>query len=322
MNSENIKTVISFIIPALNEEECIRDVIRSVKAYSPGYEYEIIVVDNGSIDRTPEIVKEEGAALYIQTKNTIASARNKGVSMSEGQVIIFLDADVLLTESWQRNINATIMELLNDSSILTGSRYGVPDERNWISRYWFARMINETANYINGGHLIVTRELFDKIEGFSEKLGTAEDYDFCMKAKRGGAWIVNRPELHVVHTGYPTTLRDFVGRERWLGYEDFTSFRKTIVSKVALIAILNLLLLLLFSVLAALKGSILYVFMWVITLYIISGVSTIHKFGYGSVSFFLMTTAIFLLYYSGRSMAFIDRMKNHLHVRDHKNRSL
>ncbi|MBI4681883.1 MAG: glycosyltransferase family 2 protein [Nitrospirae bacterium] len=92
--------LISFIMPALNEEECIGTSIRAIKSYSQGYKCEIIVVDNGSTDRTAEIVRSEHVTLLQARNTTIAYARNKGVEESNGRILIFLDADVIVTASW------------------------------------------------------------------------------------------------------------------------------------------------------------------------------------------------------------------------------
>ena len=256
-NSQNIITV-SFIIPALNEEKFIGETIQAIKSNSPKYPYQIIVVDNGSTDHTIEIVKAEDVILINNAGGTIASARNKGVWASEGKVLIFIDADVLVTSSWQNEIDQTISELLNNHLLVTGSRYSVLDEKAWLSRYWFYRMRYERSGYINGGHLITSRKLFLKINGFNEKFGTAEDYDFCKRAKKVGAEIVNNSKLHVLHLGYPTLINEFIARERWLGYEDFTSLYKTLTSKVALVAIVNIMLLCGLIVMTILNKNLLY----------------------------------------------------------------
>lgn len=300
---------ISFIIPAFNEEACIRDCINAIRENAPSYSYQIIVVDNGSTDRTSEIVQSERAVLVNQAKGTISSARNKGVRESEGVVLIFLDADVLVTDIWQKEIDKVAAAVFKNALIVTGSRCSVTDNKNWISHYWFARMQYETPNYINSGHLITSRELFDRIGGFRNELYTAEDYDFCVRAKQSGAEIANNPKLYVIHTGYPTTLKDFIDRERWHGFEDFSSLHKTIKSKVALAAVFNVILLIGFSIMAILNINLLHLLIYIVLLYAMSMISSVFKFGFGSITMLLMTSIIFSTYYIGRSLSLIDRLK-------------
>ena len=304
-----VNIVFSFIIPTFNEENCIRENIRAIKDNFPDYPCEIIVVDNGSTDLTAQIVQSENVHLVKRSKGTIASARNAGVLESEGQILVFLDADVLLTKVWQNEMDNVARELLEKPILITGSRCNVENKDNWLSRYWFCRMIHERPNYINSGHLITTRILFDRIRGFDGKLNTSKDYDFCMRAKKAGAEVINNPRLYVIHTGYPTSLKEFILRERWHGFEDFTTLRKICSSKVALVAILNSIMMVVLFSLALYKGSILYFILYVIAMFTISAVSCILKFGYGN--FFLMMTSsiIFFFYYCGRSLALLDRLK-------------
>jgi glycosyltransferase involved in cell wall biosynthesis len=275
------------------------------------YTNQIIVVDNGSTDKTSDIVQAENVTLIRQERSTIAFTRNCGARASNGEILIFIDADVLISQSWHNEIGGTIESLRQDALIITGSRYDVADKKNWISSYWFARMRHENSNYINGGHLIVTRQLFNKIGGFNSELETAEDYDFCMRAKQFGAKIINDARLNVIHIGYPTTLKDFIARERWLGCEDFMSFKKMVRSKVAIIAIINLLMMVAFFILTVAQKDVLFVLLYFILMSVLSAASTLLKFGFENPLMMSVTSFIFSFYYLGRSMALIDRVKKY-----------
>jgi glycosyltransferase involved in cell wall biosynthesis len=302
------KVVVSFVIPAFNEEGFIREAIQSIKLYSPNYKYQIVVVDNGSTDKTSDKAEAENVILIKQARTTIASARNRGARMFEGEVLVFLDADVAVTSTWQKEIDKTVEQILKEPLIVTGSRCGVKNEKNWIARFWFLRMVNNKFNYINSGHLITSRKLFDHVGGFSEELHTAEDYDFCVKAKQAGAEIINNQKLYVIHYGYPETIKDFIVRERWHGSEDFKNLHNIMKSKTALIAIINIILMISFIVIAVSKGSIFYFLPYLGAIYILSGSSTLIKFGFGNLIIFSITSLIYTFYYLGRSLAFIDRI--------------
>lgn len=306
---EHDQALISFIIPAFNEENCIRDSIRAIKDNSPTHSYQIVVVDNGSTDRTSEIVRSENVSLVRISKCTVASARNKGVTVSKGKILVFIDADVLLTRAWKDEMKKTVDRLLRNPLHITGSRCNVADERNWISRFWFVRMSYEKPNYINSGHLITTSKLFQDIGGFNSVLNTAEDYDFCMRAKKIGAQIVNNPKLYAIHTGYPTTLINFIARERWHGSGDFSNLNNILNSKVALVSIMNIVLISALLILAIIKKNILYALSYFILMYLFSVISTMLKFGFVSLTMLLTTSLIFFFYYLGRSLTVVDILK-------------
>lgn len=93
----NIPTV-SIVIPAFNCENYIRECIESALKQN-GIEKEVIVVDDGSTDRTPEILKGFSEIVSIHQNNQGApSARNKGLSIARGEYVKFLDGDDYLEE--------------------------------------------------------------------------------------------------------------------------------------------------------------------------------------------------------------------------------
>jgi len=308
--SSNEKFFVSVIIPALDEEEYIAEILQAVYRYPPAENYEVIVVDNGSTDCTPALAKENGAKLVKHTEATIASVRNYGVSVSCGQILIFLDADVLVTEKWAKTMPAVIDELVKKPMIFTGSRHLPQNNDDWLNRHWFARLVHYDAPYINSGHLIVTRILFDKINGFSEHLKTAEDYDFCMRAKKAGALMKNNINLPVIHLGYPKTIKCFIKRERWHGREDFETLSSFLESKVGWLAAFNLLLFVtaIFSVIMTV--SLYPLTSYFIMMFIVSIILTIYKFKFSDGSSLLPTAVIFYIYLCGRSLALIDRFTN------------
>ena len=90
---------VSVIIPVFNSEKYIRETIESV--FTQKYtDYEIILIDDGSTDRTEEVTKrylEKRNFYYIKQPNRgPAAARNRGIKISRGQYCAFLDADDLM----------------------------------------------------------------------------------------------------------------------------------------------------------------------------------------------------------------------------------
>lgn len=226
--------LISFIIPTLNEETTLPRSLESIRSALEGrYPYEIIVADNGSRDQTVRLAQQAGARVVINPIGTIAALRNRAARQAEGHLLVFLDADVILTRAWGEHFPQIVNLLTENPCIVTGSRCGVSRPASWIERYWFQPLLAEKARYINSGHLITTKPLFDRIGGFTESLVTGEDYNFSRKAAAVGATILNNPNLQVIHEGYPKSLRAFIQREVWHGVGAGGSIRSILRSPTA-----------------------------------------------------------------------------------------
>ncbi len=301
----NNKKVASVIIPAFNEEQHIANTLQALMLNND--DLEIIVVDNGSTDQTAAIANRYGVEVIDFPSGTIAAVRNRGVMASNCEVLIFIDADIRVSPSWHEKLLSVARRLHEAPMMVTGSRVQSTEKNNWLHKYWFAELTSYSAPYINSGHLITTRQLFDKVHGFSEELETAEDYDFCQKASCAGADIYNDPALVVMHDGYPGTLAGFIRRERWHGGQDVASWRLFRDSKIAWFASLNLILLLL-SVTATLAGIYLALPVYFIVMYAVSALLTIYKFGLKKINYMLLMPFIFYFYLCGRSLALVDRL--------------
>src|SRR5674476_360535 len=92
---------VSFIIPALNEEKRIAILIDNIKKLDKNYNYEIIVADGNSTDKTREIAEKMGAIIIRDNKDapkTIANGRNTGASLASGEIFIFCDAVTVMKD--------------------------------------------------------------------------------------------------------------------------------------------------------------------------------------------------------------------------------
>ena len=85
--------MLSFVVPAYNEELELPDTIQAIQSAASGYDYEIVVVDDASTDRTPDLARAAGAKLVSIRRRQIAAARNAGAENAKGEVLFFVDAD-------------------------------------------------------------------------------------------------------------------------------------------------------------------------------------------------------------------------------------
>jgi len=93
--------MISVIIPSFNEEENIAQCLVSLSHQTiDRTEYEIIVVDGGSTDKTCEIARKYADMVFIQTSKKVGGARNDGALASKGDIIATTDADCILPSDW------------------------------------------------------------------------------------------------------------------------------------------------------------------------------------------------------------------------------
>src|SRR5438128_2098443 len=95
-----IPVVISFIIPAYNEEALLGQTLSAVheSARTLGEPYEIITVNDASTDRTGEIALEHGARVVAVKCRQIAATRNAGARAAAGDILFFVDADTVVSE--------------------------------------------------------------------------------------------------------------------------------------------------------------------------------------------------------------------------------
>src|SRR5690606_33101890 len=95
------KPVFSVIVPAYDEEKflpkCLGSIQKAIHRF--GEEVEVIVVDNMSRDRTPEVAREFGATVIQVAKKNLSHIRNQGVKHAKGKYLVFIDADSTMSEN-------------------------------------------------------------------------------------------------------------------------------------------------------------------------------------------------------------------------------
>src|SRR6478736_8623668 len=95
------KPMISFIVPAYNEEHELSDTLAAIRNAASGaaLPYEIIVVDDASTDATPEIASGAGARVIPINRRQIAASRNAGARAAQGEYLFFIDADTRINQT-------------------------------------------------------------------------------------------------------------------------------------------------------------------------------------------------------------------------------
>lgn len=185
--------LVSVILPAHNEEALVGTALRSVAAQSyPTPEIEAIVVNNGSQDRTGEVVEaaaQELAPLTVRTvhdpRRGIARAKNLGGRAARGRYLVFMDADSWMSPGLVERIvrrarsgeRAASIRVVADSTDLL-------DRAFFDLMEWGKRLFGIRANMA-----WMERVLFEELGGFDEALNQAEDLDLLTRARRHGVKV-------------------------------------------------------------------------------------------------------------------------------------
>jgi len=181
--------VASVVVAAHNAESTLERALECLAAQQTSFHYEVLVVDDGSSDRSAMIARSVGppVRLVCQARGGAVTARNRGVAESRGRVVAFSDADCFATAGWL----AAGVAALRTADLVQGRVLPEPD----VSIGPFDRTLRVTAavGLWETANLFMTRELFDMAGGFEDWLSLAggrpmgEDVWLGWRAKRLGA---------------------------------------------------------------------------------------------------------------------------------------
>jgi glycosyltransferase involved in cell wall biosynthesis len=188
--------MISFVIPALNEESVIQRCIWSIHkatfdfyAGYDGIDYEIIVVDNGSVDRTADVARQAGAIVVYEPTRGITRARQAGLVASGFAFVAFIDADNELPYKW---IGSAIAAITQPGVVAASGPVvyrSLPIYKRAISAifYFFARLIHQKYPMLQGGNFILRKRPMLDAGGFNTEIDFyGEDTDTAMRLSKIG----------------------------------------------------------------------------------------------------------------------------------------
>lgn len=177
--------MISVIIPALNEEQSIRETLAAVLTEAP--DAEVVVADGGSTDHTAEIAEGCGA-LVVRSPRGRGIQMNAGASVSKGDVLVFLHADTVLEAGW----SADVLRLLQDPGIAAGAfrlRIDAAGTGYRLIEKWVGLRSRVFSLPYGDQGLFMRRETFQKLSGFRE-IPLMEDVDMVERLREHGRVVV------------------------------------------------------------------------------------------------------------------------------------
>jgi glycosyltransferase involved in cell wall biosynthesis len=196
---------VSVVIATYNYGRYLAGALRSVLAQT-FTDYEILVIDDGSTDDTPHVVKPflgDPRVSYRRTDHVgQPGAKNAGIRAAQGRFIAFLDADDL----WLPNKLARQVELLQRDSALgvVHARRRLIDADSWELEYTQPALPRGNVleavylnNFVCFSSVVVRREVFERVGLFDERLPVAIDYDL---------WLRVAPLFRFDHTDEPLVM--------------------------------------------------------------------------------------------------------------------
>jgi glycosyltransferase involved in cell wall biosynthesis len=205
---------ISVIIPVHNGEKTLKECLCSVQAQLKEND-EIIVIDDGSVDRSAEIVDGLSIKLIRQTRQGQSSARNKGIRAALGDIVVFTDADCTAASDWLDKLAAPIAA--GDSAGTVGRIES--HQKNWVASLIqielderYSQMQNrEVIDFLNTGNCAFRKELLTN-PVFDESFLWLEDVElsFRLSQKRHRMIFV---ESAVVEHPHPESFWQYLVRK-------------------------------------------------------------------------------------------------------------
>jgi glycosyltransferase involved in cell wall biosynthesis len=205
---------ISVIIPVYNAQKYLAECLSSVERQTH-VNWEIICVNDGSTDDSADILKEYKTRLkekliMINTPNQGASkARNKGLSVSSGTFIQFLDADDVIHEA---KLEKQLAALGTEYDVVISDRAEMDENmEKTIEEYSFPEILRlplETSicRVITTCNPLYRKELVMKLGGYNEELNSCQDWDFHIRMILSGAKITYLPGVFFLNRRVPGSL--------------------------------------------------------------------------------------------------------------------
>lgn len=223
--------MISVIVPTFNGEETITDCLNSLLNQSYKGAYEVIVVDDGSIDKTGEVVEKYPVRLLAQEHRGPAAARNLGARNASGDILLFTDDDCVAEKNW---IEEMVKPFDNPEIAGVQGRYKTK-QRSLITRFAqheieerYERMQKQKyIDFIGSYSAAYRRDVFLKENGFDESfpIASGEDPDLSFRLAAKGHKMVFAPNAVVYHH-HPDTLLKYLRQKFYRAYWRVVLYKK------------------------------------------------------------------------------------------------
>lgn len=213
---------VSVVVCAYNAESTMAACLDSLRELRyPAYE--VVVVDDGSTDRTGQIAdRYEGIHVIHQENKGLSAARNVGIAASTGEIVAFTDSDCVVDPDWLHYLVATF---LSSGRAAVGGPNLPPPEDSLVATCVAASpggplhvlLNDEEAEHIPGCNMAFRREALEELGGFDPIYRAAgDDVDLCWRLQERGHRIAFSPAAMVWHFRR-NTVKAYIGQQRGYG---------------------------------------------------------------------------------------------------------
>lgn len=184
MMEDPTQPFVSVIIPTFNRLELLKETVASVRDQT-FRDYEIIVINDGCTDGTPEWLDAQKDLKHLDRKNSgIAASRNNGAAAARGQWFAFLDHDDLWAPD-KLEIQAEFVKenpevaLVAARHVRLGRKHRQYRKRKWIKGDLFVKAFSES--FIHTSSVMIRKDVFHAIGGFPTEYRFADEFDVWLK---------------------------------------------------------------------------------------------------------------------------------------------
>ncbi|MGH9460053.1 MAG: glycosyltransferase [Vicinamibacteria bacterium] len=198
------------VVPTYNRAARLSKSLEALMSQDYGPGYEVVVVDDGSDDQTPQVLADwcrrypNQVRAFRQENAGPARARNHGARAASGQFVVFIDDDCVADRSWLRNLVGVADQ--RKAAAVAGTVVNGDD--GWVGRYVNLESVIDHVFSERGevkeivtGNFGVRNDVFRALNGFDEEIRVAggEDTEFGLRLVAAGHAIAFAPEARVYH---------------------------------------------------------------------------------------------------------------------------
>jgi len=219
-----MKSAVSIIIPAYNSEKTLKQCLESILDQTY-INYEVIVVDNNSTDKTKDIIKDfqdrdEKVKYLFEPYKARGAARNTGEKEAEGEIILMTDSDCIVSNDWI----GEMIKAIRDYDAVQGFEQNISDDfwsrcRRVVSLEKFEKMNkNEIIGKIDTKNFAIKKYVLKKIGLTGRKYFSGNDTELSIKLAKNNCKVKFLKEVKVKHF-YPDSLKQVIKKQiyraRW-----------------------------------------------------------------------------------------------------------
>lgn len=233
----------SVIIPALNEEKLLPDLLENFQdpQLKKDFDYELIVSDGGSSDKTIELAKKYTDKVVLANQNekqNIAKGRNSGADKAIGDILIFINADVAIDNVY--NLFSAIREKLKDEKylamtckVLINKEEEIFSDKIFLGFYnFYFHLLNVIGVGMGRGEChIIRRKVFEESGGYNVNFAAGEDFDLFRRIRKLGKIYFSRKNIIYESPRRYREIGHFGTMFKWLANSVSTLFLKQSISK-------------------------------------------------------------------------------------------